>query len=276
MKAHYIKLKKYLPSILSFLACGGVVGTAVLAVKNHEKAKSEMINYLIPMDGKPIPIDKELTEKERTRIYIKAHITTALMGIGTMACILGSNKLNKNAQAAMISAYGLLNESYRDYREKVIESYGIEEHKKILTSIAAEKANKPYINTGTFDAQSLGAGQINTDEKEILFYDSFSKRYFTSTLSSVIQAEYHVNRNWCLGAIVLLNDWYSFLGITQTVEGNELGWYMGAEEDYFWLDFDHEPGQLDDGTEFIAIHMVYEPTLAWQGEFVGYDYNRGC
>lgn len=277
MKTLQINLKKNMPTILSFLACGGVIGTAVLAVKNQEKAKSEMLNHLITVEGESIDIEKPLTEKEKAKIYIKAHIPTALMGVATMACILGSNKLNRNQQAALISAYGLLNESYKDYRNKVIEFHGEEEHKKILKSIAAEKANVPYINSpGAFSAPSLNAGEYSKNDKEQLFYDYYSKRFFTSTLAAVIQAEYHINRNWCLGAIVLLNDWYDFLGISQTIEGNELGWYICAEDEYFWLDFTHEPGVLEDGTEYIIISMDYEPSLKWQGEQPYYSEGYGA
>lgn len=268
MKTLQINLKKYMPTILSFLACGGVVGTAVLAVKNQEKAKSEMFNHLIPVEGEPIAVEKPLTEKEKTMIYVKAHIPTALMGIGTMACILGSNGMNQKAQMGLISAYGLINESYKDYRNKVIDMHGIEEHKRIVNSIAAEKANPPFINAmQSVNAPSLQATELSQKEPIRLFYDEFSRRYFESTLSAVIQAEYHINRNWCLGEIVLLNEWYEFLGLEQSVEGNELGWFMGSEDEYFWLDFDHEVKKLEDGTEYISISVDYAPNTRWQEEW---------
>lgn len=47
----------------------------------------------------------------------------------------------------------------------------------------------------------------------VLFYDGYSQRYFESKISQVLQAEYHLNRNFAIGADVTLNDFYLFLGI---------------------------------------------------------------
>ena len=258
MKNIEVYLKKYAPTVLSFLACGGVVGTGVLAVKNYKKA-----NERITMEK--IEQGRKLTEKEETRLYIQSQIPTILTATATMACIMGSNGLNAHYQAGLISAYGLINESYKEYRDKVIEFHGPEEHKRIIDSIAAENANPPYINArGAFSAPSLDASELSKEDQMLLFYDEFSKRYFRSTLAAVIQAEYHINRNWCLGEVVTLNEWYEFLGLEQTIEGNELGWFMGAEDEYFWLDFDHEVKHLEDGSFYVSISVEYPPTTDWQ------------
>lgn len=270
-----INLKRYLPTILSFLACGGVVGTAVVAVKNHEKAKnsikeSQTTEVLIVDMNEPVPYKnyKPLTEKEKFIIYAKAHIPTALMGIGTMACIMGSNGINHNIQAGMISAYGLLNESYKDYRNNVIETHGVKEHKRIIDSIAVEKANPPYLSSMGFATNSqLNDADISKTQPKQLCYDEHSRRYFESTLSQVIEAEYHINRDFCLGKVVTANEWYEYLGIEQTIEGNELAWYLGTEEELFWLDFDNTLCVMPDGTEYISISMVEGPSLKWQEEF---------
>lgn len=267
-------IKRYLPTILSFLACGGVVGTAVLAVKNHEKAKEQMIETInfYAGDNKDEPYlsttkDADISEKEKLIIYAKAHIPTALMGIGTMACIMGSNGINHNVQAGMISAYGLLNESYKDYRNNVIETHGVKEHKRIIDSIAVEKANPPYLSSMGFVTHSqLNDADISKTQPKQLFYDEYSRRYFESTLSQVIEAEYHINRNFCLGKVVTANEWYEYLGIEQTIEGNELAWYLGTEEELFWLDFDNTLCVMPDGTEYISISMVEGPSLKWQEE----------
>lgn len=259
-----INLKRYLPTILSFLACGGVVGTAILAVKNQEKAKNDIRESQKTDHYKDY---KPLTEKEKFIIYAKAHIPTALMGMGTMACIMGSNGINHNIQAGMISAYGLLNESYKDYRNSVIETHGVKEHKRIIDSIAVEKANPPYLSSMGFVTHSqLSDADISKTQPKQLFYDEYSRRYFESTLSQVIEAEYHINRNFCLGKVVTANEWYEYLGIEQTVEGNELAWYLGTEEEIFWLDFDNTLCVMPDGTEYISISMIEGPSLKWQEE----------
>ena len=274
MKTLQINLKKYMPTILSFLACGGVVGTAILAVKNHEKAKentTETINFYAGSNDEPYistTKDADISKKEKILLYAKAQIPTILMGVGTMACILGSNGMNQKAQMGLISAYGLINESYKDYRNKVIEKHGIDNHRQILDEIAVEKAEPPYVSANAFLSNtSINDKKLSAVQPKQLFYDEYSGRYFESTLVNVLEAEYHINRNFCLGKVVTANEWYELLGIEQTIEGNEVAWYLGTEDELFWLDFDNSLAIMPDGTEYIRISMMEGPSLKWQEEF---------
>ena len=94
----------------------------------------------------------------------------------------------------------------------------------------------------------------------MLFYDSFSKRYFQSTIEQVIQAEYHLNRNFVLGGYVTLNQFYEFLGIAQLKETEELGWAI--EDEFYWIDFNHSK-KVVNNKECIVIDYVLYPSLAW-------------
>ena len=104
-----------------------------------------------------------------------------------------------------------------------------------MESIAAEKSSMPPITaTGGFSNSSLEFEDANEEQR--LFYDSFSKRYFQATISQVLQAEYHINRNMVLGAFVTLNDFYDFLGISHVEGGDVVGWLMF--DSMYWIDFD--------------------------------------
>ena len=241
--------EEHLPEILSYLACGGVFGTAFLAIKNTQKAEKKKA--------------EGVTDKKD--IYLKSYWPTVLSAVATCGCILGSNGLNEAHKVALASACSMVGESYSQYRNKVIERHGIEEHKEILNSIAAENCKPVDIYSyGSFSSAGLSAYDLSKDDKVQLFYDGFSRRYFNSTLARVMDAEYNLNRNFCLGDVVSLNDWYAFLGLEQTIEGNELGWFLGCEDEYFWLDFDHEERHLEDGTPYIYICMGLEPSTKWQ------------
>ena len=263
-------LKQHAPQILSVLGCAGVVGTAVVAVRQDRKARqtiqnieTELIKNTLTPDNAE---DWRVSKDDKRTIYIKEHIPTALMSVTTMFCIIGSGYLSKQTQVGMIAAYGLLNESFGDYRRKNIELYGAENHKKILESLAIERSKPMDLYCqGAFSCPSLNAVAIARDYPKELFYDEFSKRYFESTLPAVLEAQYHLNRNIALGTPVLLNEYYGFLGLEDTIPGNELGWYMC--DDYMWVDFNNEERYLEDGTRYIAIQMEYEPTTDWQQEW---------
>jgi len=90
-----------------------------------------------------------------------------------------------------------------------------------------------------------------------LFYDSFSKRHFKATLSQVLQAEYHLNRNYTMGADVDAHMWSDFLGLDRRPEDENKMWY--PEDGVYWIDFNHKLGHTSSGEEVITIDMPYEP-----------------
>lgn len=249
-----LALKKASPTILTCIGAVGVVATVVLAVKATPKAleaiqEDSRKNH----DGDPCAATKLETIKSGWKFYIPA----ALTGTASLACIFGANILNRKQQASLASAYALLNHSYNDYRGKLRELYGQEAHDKIIESLAAEKVDENHVIRvpGLVSTSSLEFEDSNEEER--LFYDNFSGRYFTSTFSKVLQAEYHLNRNFCLGGEVYLNEFYKLLGISGVEEGDAVGWF--ATDEMLWLDFNHPKVVLDDGLECWVIDMMWTP-----------------
>lgn len=74
----------------------------------------------------------------------------------------------------------------------------------------------------------------------------------------MLEAEYHLNRNWCLGSDICVNDFYDFLGIEHIDCGDELGWHWS--DGIGWIDFNHHKTVLDDGLEVYVIDMVFSPS----------------
>ena len=234
-------LKKASPTILTCIGAAGVVATAVLAVKATPKADSLIkADSRRNHDGDPYAA----TKLEAVKSCWKCYIPAAAAGVATIICIFGANTLNKKQQASLASAYALVNRSYSDYKHKLKELYGEDAHKKIMESIAAEKSSMPPITAaGGFSNSSLEFEDANEEQR--LFYDSFSKRYFQATISQVLQAEYHINRNMVLGAFVTLNDFYDFLGISHVEGGDVVGWLLS--DSMYWIDFDNSKAMVDDG-----------------------------
>ena len=248
-------LKKASPTILTCIGAVGVVATAVLAVKATPKAL-EMVraDSRKKHDGDPHAATKVEVVKSCWKCYVPAVAT----GAATIICIFGANTLNRKQQASLASAYALVSHQYNDYKRKLKEIYGEEAHKKIMESLAAEKVDKDHtiMAQGLFGNSSLDFE--DSGEEERLFYDSFSGRYFTSTISKVLQAEYHLNRNFALcGGGVALNHFYDLLGIGDISEGDTIGWFVNDE--MYWIDFDHSRAILEDGLECYIIDMVYTP-----------------
>ena len=249
--------RKQSPTILTCIGTMGVVATAVLSVKATPKA-IELIRQdsRIRHDGDPNGYTKAEAVKSCWVCYIPAAIT----GTMTITCIFGANVLSKKKQASITSAYGLLNASYQKYKGKLKELYGEEGHQKVIGSIVKEEVKDTYIFTpGMMKNSSLDFDEHNPEDNR-LFYDSFSKRYFETSINRVLQAEYCLNRNFILGWQVSVNEFYNFLGLEGIENGDSIGWDdTDICSEINWIDFDHSKAELDDGLECYIIDMVYYP-----------------
>ena len=87
----------------------------------------------------------------------------------------------------------------------------------------------------------------------MLFYDTISEIYFESTYEEVLQALYHLNRNFVLRGESPCNEYYEFLGIECS---NMLGW--NSWSGYCFIDFDISKVEKD-GKVYFRIDPVFWP-----------------
>lgn len=249
--------KTNVPYILGGFGCIGVMATTIMAIQSTPKAL-ELLEDAEKEKGEDL--SKWETVKTAGPVYLPAVIT----GIATIGCIAGAVILSERQQASLISAYGLLNESYMKYQRKVIENFGEDTHTDILKAIAEETKPVNITADNFFGVSNQGMAEDFSEPK--LFYEEFSGRYFEAPLEQVLLAEYHVNRNMALGALILLNDFYEFLGLERTDYGGEVGWCIN--DDYIWIDFNHRKVVMDDGLECYIIESVFPPDMEWK-EYYG-------
>ncbi|RHT38404.1 hypothetical protein DW790_06005 [Firmicutes bacterium AM31-12AC] len=238
--------------ILTCLGGAGVIVTSVMAVRETPKA----LNLIEEAENNK---GEKLSKWEVVKIAAPAYIPSMACGAATIVCIFGANILSQKQQASLASGYAFIEQSYKQYRQKVIELYGVEAHQKVVDAIAVEDAHEvyPYVISG-FGHYSQ---YLEDDYGEPrLFYDAYGRRYFNAPLEQVLQAEYHLNRIFVTeGGAVCLNDFYTYLGLDPTPEGDEVGWNM-YYDDTLWIDFNHRKVTMDDGLECYIIETAYLPT----------------
>lgn len=236
--------KRNSATLLTIAGGVGVVATAVTAVKATPKA-------LRLLDEAKEEKGEDLTKLETVKIAGPAYIPSVVIGVATITCIFSANALNKRQQAAVTSAYALIDSSYKEYKKKVEELYGEDASDHIREEIAKDK----YVDTDI---------QVSDDKK--LFYDEFSKRYFEATMQTVQNAEYQINRDLSMREWATINEFYEYLGLDPIQGGDELGWSTGMNFDYYWqswIDFGHHKVVMDDGLECCIITIFADPTLDW-------------
>ena len=234
-------LKKNSSTILTVVGAVGVVGTSVLSVKATPKA-------LILLDEAEKEKGEKLTPLEVVKVGWKPYIPAVIMGASTIACIFGANILNTKKQASLMSAYALLDNSYKEYRNKMIELYDKEADIQVRGKIAESHLDE----------------NMERDENKLLFFEYQSMQFFEATMDHVMQAECAFKELLNTRGYACMNEYYELLGIDGIPEGSQLGWYdnehigpYGVEE----LEIYYERTTMKNGTECWIIDMNNPPTV---------------
>lgn len=233
-------LKRNSATILTCIGAAGVIATSVTAVKVTPKA-------LLLLEKAKEDKGEDLTKLETVKIAGPVYVPSIVLGVSTLACIFGANILNTRNQASLMSAYALVDRTYKDYRTKVDELYGTEAGAQVRAGIAKDK----------YEEQPIEPQGDNR-----LYYDFYSGRYFEATPTFVKTAEYELNRTLMMNDCAYLNEWYSLLDMKSVEHGLDFGWSTCANYDMYWqtwIDFHHEKTVMDDGLECIIISFSQEP-----------------
>lgn len=158
-------LKRNASTILTCLGAAGVIATSITAVRATPKAE------LLLKEAKEEK-GENLTTLEKIQTAGPAYIPSLLIGASTIACIFGANVLNTRQQATLMSAYGLLETSYKEYSKKVKELYGEEADNKVKEEVTKEHY--------TEIPETIPEGKQ-------LFFDFKTLNYFESTMDEVLQ-----------------------------------------------------------------------------------------
>ncbi len=239
-------VKRNASTILTCAGGAGVVATAVMAVKATPKA-------ITLLEAAKKEKGEELTKMEVVKVAGPSYIPAVITGVATVACIFGANVLNKRQQAALMSAYALLDNTYKDYQKKVEELYGKDANNHVKEEIVKDK----YVDEEV----------SRNDDDKTLFYDEFSGRYFESTTEDVLRAEYNLNRRLSEFNGAYLNEFYEMLDIEPVDYGEYIGWSSAEIYDTqwsTWIDFFHKKVTMDDGLECYIISWSVDPTFGFE------------
>lgn len=241
-KAEYL-LKKHSPTILTVVGVSGVVITSILSVKATPKA-------LMLIEKAKEDKGDNLTIPETIRVAWKPYVPAVISGLSTIACIIGINYISAKRQASLMSAYVLLDNTFKEYRNKVNDIYGEDADTKVRNELVNSKYD----------------GQILLNEGEELFFDYNSMQFFISTMDKVLQAESEFLKILEYSDYVTMNEYYKILGIPKISTGDVRGWYFLEYNDPYdceELEFSYEQNVLPDGTPCWIITTNNEPRVDW-------------
>lgn len=237
-RAQYF-LKKHSSTILTVMSGVGVIGTTVLAVKATPKALF-LLEEATEIKG------EKLTTIEVVKAAWKPYIPAMITGVSTITCIFGINCLNTKNQASLMSAYALLDNSYKEYRNKVKEMYEEDADVNVEHEIVKSK----------FDENML------LDSNKELFFDYYSMQFFESTLENVLRAESELLEILANRRYACVNEYYDILGLHHVEFGYQLGWLMVEDNEPYnchELEFNYEKVTMKNGVECTIITTNVPP-----------------
>jgi hypothetical protein len=216
----------------TILTAGGVVGTvatAVLAGRAGYKAAELIIleegariaaaKDKAPL-GDPVPEIEPISKIDKVKLVGLHFAPPVLTGVATIGSIVMANRMSAQKAAALAAAYGVSQNQLQEYKAKVEEKLGINKADKLRTEIQQDRVNeKP---PSSKDIVIIGAG-------EVLCFDSWSGRYFKSTVEAIRKAENAVSQEIAKNQNAPLSVFYDALDLKPVVMGDELGWNLGHQ-----------------------------------------------
>lgn len=236
------------PVILTGMAIVGVVATVAATFKAQKRAE-EVVDRMTEQNGGERPDSLDILKKVAP-VYAPVVVTSGL----TIAAIVGAQTINMRRQAALAALLSLSEETLRDYKEKAKEVVGEEKAKDIDEKVIEDRAR-----------QTTDLNVTYTGDGGDLWFEPISGRWLMTSFHKIKEAMMHFNSTLVYDNALSLNEWFTELGLPETVMGDSLGWKSdkplqvhleGGENDHYHL--------RSDGKPYGIILYSVEPTASYR------------
>lgn len=241
------QFKKHSPEILVVAGVVGGVASAVMACKATTKAgdiiedtKSQLdIIYKGMEDGniRGVEYTKEDGTKDLTIVYtqtavkfIKLYGPAVALGTVSIVSILAGHNITRKRNLALTAAYATIDNSFKQYRNRVIERFGDELDRELRYDIKAKEVEETVVNEdGTESTVKTTVNVIdpNTISDYSRIFDECNTSWSKSPEHNLVflkQQQNYANDLLKSRGHLFLNEVYDMLGFPRTQAGQIVGW----------------------------------------------------
>ena len=233
------------PLILTSIGVTGTLTTAFLTGKATLRATELIAAEQERLDRHET--SHPLERKEKIKLVWKEYIPAAGVGVITIVCIVGANRIGMRRTAAMATALSLSERAIVEYKDKVVEKIGQNKEQAIRDEIVQDRVrtNPPgkIIHTGT---------------GETLCYDAYTGRYFWSSMEALKKAENDVNFQVLHEDYASLSDFYHRIGLGPTSTSDDVGWTTDKR-----LEVEYTTTLFEDRSPCLAINFLVTPVRSY-------------
>lgn len=265
------KIKKHSPEIL--LATGivaSVAGTVVAckatlkvdAVIKEHKENVEKINEGLNNEELKDVYNENDAKKDLTKAYaitagklIRLYAPAIALEAISISCLVGSHTILKKRNVALMTAYTVLENSYKKYRKNVIDKLGKDADDEFRLGIKTEEVETTD-EKGKKKKETVT--KIDNDSPSVYakFFDELSDYYRKDPNYNLLFLK--KQQNWANDRLraqgyLFLNDVYESLGIPKTPDGQFVGWIYNPEDKTIdsYVDFGIYDGKDESKRRFV-------------------------
>lgn len=256
-------LKKYSPEILIGTGIVGTVVSGVMACRAtlkvgevQTKAQQALEKIKLAKEGVDSLKDRAkakalYTEKDYKKDLTMVHVQKALdyvklygpavtLGVASIASILAGQGIMKKRNLAVVAAFKAVEQSFSDYRKRVVEEYGEDKDRQLKYGI-----NKVKVTDMAYTDEEGTEHPTKEYEVEVIDPSGISQyaRFFDESCSNWSKIpEYNLSflkgqQNFANDLLrarghLFLNEVYDGLGLPRTQAGAVVGWVKGAGDNF--------------------------------------------
>lgn len=198
---------KHGPQILTAVGIAGAVASVIFAAK----ATPEVVEAIEEAEDEK---GEELTKVETVKVAWKYYIPTALTLAGSVICIASAEHISAKRNAALLTAYGLSERAFHEYKDEVINTFGEKKEHKVKENIAEKQIKTDPVVEEKVEYTRFG----NT-----LCRDWISGRYFRSDVDAIKRNINNLNQRLQQEQYISLNEYYYENELDNTGAGEILG-----------------------------------------------------
>lgn len=247
------KAQKHSPEILAVVGTVGVAVGFVAACKATMKVNEVLDEPKKTREKiKAASEDKELQEtgvytvedkrKDLTILYtqtgiklVKLYAPAVIITTFSVGCLLKSNKILNERNAALAAAYTAVDQGFKEYRGRVVERFGDEVDRQLKYNIKAEEVEETVIDEKGKEKvvkKTIDVVESDTHDQYSRIFCELNPYYEEDAELNMMflkSRQLYANQQLIAKGRLFLNDVYEMLGFDRTREGQIIGWVYDPE-----------------------------------------------
>lgn len=244
------KAKKHSPEILMVTGIVGAVGSGILACKATLKVNDILDETKETVDKIHGVLENEKVSEEDYSIedskkdlavvyaqtgwkFVKLYAPSVTLGALSIVSILASNNILRKRSVALAAAYTAIDQSFKDYRGRVVERFGEAVDRELKYKLKAKKITEKVLDEETGKEKKVKK-EIAVINEGVEGYSDYA-RFFDDgcdgwekdaelNLYFLRTQQQYANDLLVSRGHLFLNEVYDMLGIPRTKAGQVVGW----------------------------------------------------